>query len=179
MGTVILDTNVIVIANGMSRQASCDCVRRCRERLDQIRKGSEKVVLDYEQQILREYRRNLREAGRLQRRRGDLFLQWLKQNQWKPEKCSLVHITSLAGNGNDFAEFPNDDEALTDFHKKDRKFIAVALAHQRDFGETPTILLAIDKGWVPFTAALANHKIRVDLICEEDVQHSHQERTEK
>ena len=169
MGTVILDTNVIVIANGMSPQASCDCVRRCRERLDQILKGSEKIVLDYEQQILREYRRNLKEGGRLQRRRGDLFLQWLKQNQWNPEKCSLIHITSLAGNGNDFAEFPNADESLRNFHKKDRKFIAGALAHQRDIGETPTILLAIDRGWLPFTAALATHGVKVDPICEEDL----------
>ena len=169
MGTVILDTNVIVIANGMSSQASCDCVRQCRERLDQILKGTKKVVLDYEQQILREYRRNLREGGRLQRRRGDLFLQWLKQNQWNPEKCSLVHITSLAGSGTNFAEFPNEDESLRNFHKKDRKFIAVALAHQRDVGGTPTILLAMDRGWLPFTTPLATHGVKVDLICEEDI----------
>lgn len=168
MDTVILDTNVIVIANGMSPQASPDCVRRCQERLDQILKGSEKVVLDYEQQILREYRRNLKEAGQLRRRRGDLFLQWLRQNQWDPEKCSLVHITSLAGNGTDFAEFPNDDESLRDFHKNDRKFIAAALAHQRDFGETPTILLAIDSGWLQFTDALTAHGVRVDSICEDN-----------
>lgn len=169
MGTVILDTNVIVIANGMSPQASCDCVRRCWERLDQILKGSEKVVLDYEEQILGEYRRNLKEGGRLQRRRGDLFLQWLKRNQWNPEKCSLVHITSLAGNGTDFAEFPDEDKSLRKFHKKDRKFIAVALAHQQDVGETPTILLAIDKGWLPFMDALATHGVNVDLICEENI----------
>ena len=175
MGTVILDTNVIVIANGMSPQASFNCVRRCRERLDQILKGSEKVALDYEQHILREYRRNLREGGRLQRRRGDLFLQWLKQNQWNPEKCSLVHITSLEGSVTDFVEFPNEDELLRNFHKKDRKFIAVALAHQRDAGETPTILLAIDRGWLQFTDALANHRISVDLICEEDILHLRQE----
>ena len=170
MSTVILDTNVIVIANGMSAQASCDCVKRCRERLDQILEGSEKVVLDYEQQILREYRRNLKEAGRLRRRRGDLFLQWLRQNQWNPEKCSLVHITSLAGNGNEFAEFPNDDNALASFHKKDRKFIAVAMAHKQEAGHAPTILLAIDRGWLQFTDALANHGVSVELICEEEIQ---------
>ena len=173
MSVIILDTNVIVIANGLSPQASCDCVKRCRERLDQILEGSEKVVLDYEQHILREYRRNLKEAGRLRRRRGDLFLQWLKQNQWKPAKCSLVHITSLAGNGTDFAEFPNDDAALAGFHKKDRKFIATALAHQREFGETPTILLAIDSGWLQFTDALANHGVSIELICEEEIQRPH------
>lgn len=179
MGTVILDTNVIVIANGISPQASGDCVKRCRERLDQILEGSEKVVLDYEQHILREYRRNLKEAGRLRRRRGDLFLQWLRQNQWNPEKCSLVHITSLAGNGNEVAEFPNDDKALTNFHKKDRKFIAAALAYQQEAGHAPTILLAIDRGWLQFTKTLANHGISVEFICEEDMQRPRQGRKGK
>jgi hypothetical protein len=91
----------------------------------------------------------------------------------------MVHITPLAGNGTDFAEFPNDDEALVGFHKKDRKFIAVALAHQRDVGETSAILLAIDRGWLPFTDALATHGVNVDFICEEDIQHPRQRGTEK
>jgi len=76
----------------------------------------------------------------------------------------------LAGNGTDFEEFPNDDNALASFHKKDRKFIAVALAHKRDTGQTPPILLAIDRGWLQFIAALANHGVSVDLICEEGMQ---------
>ena len=81
----------------------------------------------------------------------------------------------LAGNGTDFEEFPNDDDALTGFPKTDRKFIAVALAHQRDAGEIPTILLAIDRGWLEFMNALVSHGINVDLICEEDIQRPRQD----
>ena len=175
MNTVILDTNVIVIANGQTPQASTDCVRRCRERLDLILGGSEKVVLDYGQRILREYRRNLKDERHPRRGRGDLFMQWLRQNQWNEERCSLVHITPLADNGTDFAEFPNEDAALADFHKKDRKFIAVALAYQQTFGQTATLLLAIDRGWLKFIDALAVHDVAIDFLCEADIQRPRQE----
>ncbi len=170
MNTVILDTNVIVIANGQTPQASTDCVRRCRERLDLILGGSEKVVLDYGQRILREYRRNLKDERHPRRGRGDLFMQWLRQNQWNEERCSLVHITPLADNGTDFAEFPNEDAALAAFHKKDRKFIAVALAYQQTFGQAATLLLAIDRGWLNFIDALAVHDVAIDFLCEADIQ---------
>ena len=175
MSAVILDTNVIVIANGRSPQASCDCVRRCREQLNLIRKGSCTVILDYEEQILQEYRRNLKKEGQSQRGLGDLFLQWLKQNQWKREKCVLVHITSLTGSSTDFEEFP-DDEALKHFHKNDRKFIAAARAYQEEFGQAATILLAIDSGWSKFRDSLESHDVIVDFICQDDMQRLHQGR---
>ena len=174
MNTVILDTNVIVIANGQAPQASADCVRRCRERLDLILRGSEKVVLDDGQRILREYRRNLRSERHPRRGRGDLFMQWLRQNQWNEERCALVHITPLADNGTDFAEFPNEDAALATFHKKDRKFIAVARAYQQTSGQAATILLAIDRGWLDFVGALAAHGVAIDFLCEADIQRHRQ-----
>ncbi len=175
MNTVILDTNVIVIANGQAPQASADCVRRCRQRLALILSGSEKVVLDYGQRILQEYRRNLRGERHPRRGRGDLFLQWLRQNQWNEERCSLVHITPLTGNGNDFAEFPNEDTALATFHKKDRKFIAVACAYRQTSGHAATILLAIDRGWLDFVGALTAHEVAIDFLCERDIQQPRQD----
>ena len=76
--------------------------------------------------------------------------------------------------GTDFEEFPTDS-ALCGFDPDDRKFVALALAHQRDTGETATILLAIDRGWLEFMSALASHGINVDLICEEDIQRPRQD----
>ena len=124
------------------------------------------MILDDGWRIFEEYERYVKPNTR--KRDGDLFVKRLLQNLGNPDICKMVHITPLAGSSTDFAEFPNDDEALIGFHKKDRKFIAVALAHQRDVGETPTILLAIDKGWLPFTDPLAAHGVCVDSICEND-----------
>ena len=166
MDAVIVDTNVIVIANDTDDKRK-DCRDHCQDRLQQIRDQREKVVIDGSRRILGEYQNNTRPNVR--KGVGDLFVKRLLQNLGNPEICTMVPITSLTGNGTDFEEFP-DDNALISFDPDDRKFIAVALAHKRDTGRIPPILLAIDRGWLPFTDALASHEISVDLICEEDMQ---------
>ena len=168
MEAVIVDTNVTVIANDTDDDGRQDCSERCQDRLQQIVDQHEKVIVDDKWRILGEYEDNVNPNAR--KGIGDLFVKTLLQNLGNPDVCTMVSITPLAGNGTDFAEFPNDDDALTGFHKKDRKFIAVALAHKRDTGQVPTILLAIDRGWLQFTDALASHGVSVDLICEEDIQ---------
>ena len=168
MGAVIIDTNVLVVANGRSAapQATKKCVVRCRARLAEIFRGSEKVLLDDKRRIIHEYRNNLNEKGR---GHGDRFWLELMRRMWREqEKFIRVRITPLAGNGTDFEEFPNDDASLKNFHKKDRKFVAVALAYQRDSGREAPILIADDSGWEEFQDALAAHSVRVDSICEDN-----------
>lgn len=176
MTAVIIDTNVIVVANteiredengklvavGMAEHATPDCIITCQNRLTQIRSGATKVVLDDKERIIGEYRRNV--EGSRQNRAGDLFWAWLMQNQWISEKCTRVHITPSRGNGTDFEEFP-DDAALTDFDKDDRKFIAVATAYTRDYQQTAPILQAVDTKWEDFIEALQRHGVEVEQLC--------------
>ena len=162
MNAVIVDTNVIVIANDIDDKRA-DCRDRCQDRLQLIISRREKVVVDDDWRILKEYERNTKPNTR--KGIGDVFVKTLLQNQKNPNFCTIVHITPLAGNGTEFEEFPNDDEALKNFHKNDRKFIAVALAYQAQFGQTATILLAIDKGWKNFIPAFTAHGVSIDIIC--------------
>lgn len=173
MDAVIVDTNVIVIANDTDDKHA-DCRDRCQDRVQEIIFHGEKVVIDDRQHILREYRRYAKPNSR--KGIGDIFVKRLLQNLSNPAVCTMVPITPLVGNGIDFEEFPNADEALTGFHKKDRKFIAVALAHKQNNGQAPTILLAIDGGWLQFTDALENHGVSIDFICEEDIQRTREGR---
>ena len=171
MDAVIIDTNVIVVANGVSDspQASEACVVRCRARLAEILRGSEMVLLDDKKRFIQEYRNNLNEKGR---GHGDRFWQELVRRIWNPknypEKVVTVRITPLAGNGTEFEEFPNNDDALKDFHKKDKKFVAVAIVYQRDFEDEAPILKAEDRGWDEFKTALAAHRVYVHAICEDN-----------
>lgn len=171
MNVVIVDTNVIVIANDTDDKRE-DCRDLCQDRLQQIISYDETVVVDDRWRIFGEYEDNTNPNSR--KGIGDLFVKRLLQNLRNPEVCTMVPITPLAGSGTDFAEFPNNDEALVGFHKKDRKFIAVALKHQREMGQTPPILLAMDRGWLQFIDALASHGVSINLICEEDIQRSRQ-----
>lgn len=167
MDAVIIDTNVLVVANGQSAapQATERCVIRCRARLAEILRGTGKVLLDDKKRIIQEYKNNLNEKGR---GHGDRFWLELARRMWREqEKFIKVSITPLTGNGTDFEEFPNDDTSLKDFHKKDRKFVAVAIAYQRNSGQEAPILKADDSGWEEFRDALAAHGVKVDSICED------------
>ena len=172
MEAVVIDTNVLVVANGKAAapQASKKCIILCRARLAEILRGTERVLLDDKKRIIREYRNNLNEKGR---GFGDRFWLELKRRFYNPkgypETVIAVQITPLEGNGTEFEEFPNDDAALSDFHKKDKKFVAVALTYQRDSGKEAPILKADDRGWDKFRAALAVHGVQVDSICEDDI----------
>ena len=63
MMAVIVDTNVAVVANGQSPQASPNCVDTCINRVERIIRGEEKLALDNRWIILSEYIRNLRSSG--------------------------------------------------------------------------------------------------------------------
>ena len=52
MMAVIVDTNVAVVANGQSSQASPNCVDTCINRVERIIRGEEKLVLDNRWMIL-------------------------------------------------------------------------------------------------------------------------------
>ncbi len=160
---VVVDTNVVVVANGRSEQASSDCVETCGERLEEIMHGEVKLVLDNRWIILREYMQNLRSNGADV---GDRFLGWLLVN--KDERCDLVPITPVDGSENEFEEFP-DDPALDSFDPDDRKFIAVACAHP----EKPPILQAVDSQWLDFRNAFRRNGVTVEFICEDDIQRLH------
>ena len=157
---VIVDTNVVVVANGRSEQASADCVEICGERLEEIMRGEVKLVLDNRWIILREYMQNLRSNGADV---GDRFLGWILVN--KDERCDLVPIAPVDGSENEFEEFP-DDSALAGFDPDDRKFIAVAVAHS----EEPPILQAVDSQWWDFRDAFRRNGVTVEFICEADIQ---------
>ena len=158
---VIVDTNVAVVANGQSPQASSSCIDTCINRLEGIVRGEEKLVLDNGWIILGEYLRNLRSTG--EPGAGDSFLRWILMN--KDDRCDLIHITPVAGSENEFEEFP-DDPALAGFDPDDRKFIAVACAHP----ERPPILQAVDSQWWDFHDTLRRNGIIVEFICEDDIQ---------
>ncbi|MCD4687051.1 MAG: hypothetical protein K8S97_14070 [Anaerolineae bacterium] len=161
---VIVDTNVPIVANGKSEQAAPECALACVQRIAQIQQSGT-VVLDNQWWILREYQQDLRSEG--QPGVGDAFLKWVLRNR-ATSRCMLVSITPCEPNNShctDFEEYP-DDSALEDFDPSDRKFVAVAIAHQ----DHPPVLNATDSDWWHFREALANHGIDVEFLCDDQVQ---------
>lgn len=158
MTAVVIDTNVLHVANSTAQQAGPECVLAVVERLEKVRLN-DRVCLDDTGFILEEYAQQQfsfsGEPGV-----GDAFFKWLSDNQANPHVCEIVHVTSTDASGTQFDEFP-DDPALANFDRSDRKFVAVVLAS--DFG--PTVLNAVDSDWWIHREALARNSVRVEFLC--------------
>lgn len=152
---VVVDTNVVRVANGGTDHADLDCVIACIERLQRVRKG-ERVAVDWQGEIWQEYQKNWHRSG--SPGPGDEFFLWLSNNQSHPEHCVNVMITAHSTRG--FEEFPKD-ASLRAFDRDDRKFVAVAVAS----GQSPPILNAVDRDWWVHRKALKKHGVGVEFLC--------------
>jgi hypothetical protein len=160
--TVVVDTNVPVVANGRSEQASPECVKNCAIRLRQLTSEG-KLILDEGWLILREYMANLTSSG--QPGTGDAFLKWVLTNYRNPRLCELVKITPKNSAEIDFEEFPSHP-MLRGFDPSDRKFIAVAMAHP----DKPPVLQATDVEWWEMRGHFGAAGVSLDFLCEDDIR---------
>lgn len=158
----IVDTNVAMVANGGSTQASGDMQIECIDLLlDITRTGG--LVLDAGDRIFEEYRKNLDLAG--QPGAGDYFLKWVHDNRWNETRCELRHIECMDEDTQDFHEFPSHP-GLANFDISDRKFVATANA-----GEVkPPIVQAVDFKWWGWKGALDEAGIPVFFIDEAEAE---------
>lgn len=152
---VVLDTNVVHVANGETSQAGPGCVTACVDRMERIKQGKERLVLDDQDRILKEYPTPPGQLGA-----GHAFVKWVWTNRYSPAFCELVAIHRHEARG--FVEFPEDADLAT-FDADDRKFVAVALAGQG----SPPIVNATDTGWRDHQEVLARHGVHIDFICPE------------
>ncbi len=158
MSYFVVDTNVPIVANGdRSPQADDKCQLDCINELVKIRYEGHHLVLDNSMKIIHEYiGQRLSPSGRPGP--GDAFMEWVWQNQCNQDICEQVIITEDINRG--FIEFP-DDCRLENFHKSDRKFVAVALQSRNN----PVILNAVDPGWWIHKEVLKEYGVLIKFLC--------------
>lgn len=159
---VIVDTNVLIVANGKASHADIDCELACVEALGQIQ-GDGRVLVDQSGFVFAEYQRHLSHSG--QPGLGDVFFKWLWDNQAQASICTKVDIAPEDDTGTSFAVFPPDPE-LEGFDLSDRKFVAVAIASR----EAPPILNATDTDWWRHREALNSYGVNVKFLCPQHMQ---------
>jgi hypothetical protein len=160
----VVDTNVLVVANGQNTRADTKCVGKSIEALVTIRSAGI-IVLDDQIAILQEYRKHCSYSK--QPGVGDAFFRWAWNNQAVAEVCERVRITPKPGKPEDYEEFP-DDPVLNAFDRNDRKFVAVA----RESRNKPKILNATDTDWWDFRVPLRRHGIEVEFLCRHMMRNS-------
>ncbi|THD10665.1 hypothetical protein [Metallibacterium scheffleri] len=160
MSMAVIDTNILLVANGSHADVSDACRAACIERL-QTQQHSGVTVIDDGFRILSEYRNKT--SPNQPKGVGDAFLKWLLQNQANASRVHKVAITETATN--EFAEFP-DATLQSRFDAPDRKFAAVAHAHT----DKPPIWQAADCKWLDWWPALAAKGVRVEFVCPDDAR---------
>jgi hypothetical protein len=156
----VVDTNVLVAANGLS-SASVECAAACATRLRQVVELQE-VAVDDAFRILREYSANAHVNGRPGP--GDFFLRWMLQNRKNAGRVLSVHITPRPGATEDYEEFPSHQD-LVNFDPSDRKFAAVANACQAE----AIVLDATDSDWWDARAGFEESGVPIEFVCPDEI----------
>jgi len=157
MGTWVIDTNVLLVADLRHQDISPECVSACVLRLQAIQVEGE-IVLDDGFEILEEYQHKT-DANR-GKTVAQVFLKWLWRN---PGRWFTVHLERHPERG--YAAFPSAPE-LAAFDPADRKFIAAAVACSAH----PPILQAADSKWLSVAGALQHQGIAVEFLCPDDLR---------
>ncbi len=151
---LVLDTNVLVVANRQNPAVAEQCVDQARECLANaaIR---DTVCLDKDDQILTEYARQINAEARPQDIAARLLI-WLRQNKYSENRIRIVDLKiNLAG---EYTDCPIK-LILAGFDVSDRKFAAVAKKGKA------TVINATDSDWLDHAATLQEVGIRVDNLC--------------
>lgn len=159
MRKVIIDSNVLLVADNLHDDISSQCVINCVNFLEGIT-DSGTVVIDNSWIMLTEYQRKTKPSQ--PKHAGDVFLKWLHQNKGNATRVEQVAVTEKSPQI--FNEFPDPDNQL-DFDSDDRIFVAVANAHP----EKPPIVQAADCKWLDWWRAFLEHDVEIDFICKDDV----------
>ena len=160
MRVAVVDTNVVLVANGQHADVSPECVKTCALALQSVMRSG-KLVLDDGFRILLEYQNKTQ--PKKGNRPGDAFVKWALNNRCNAKSVDQVALLEHDERG--FESFPDDPE-LANFDAPDRKFVAVSGAHP----DKPSIAQATDSKWIGWAPALRRHGIGVAFLCPADIQ---------
>ncbi|MDE0262958.1 MAG: hypothetical protein OXJ37_11200 [Bryobacterales bacterium] len=147
----IVDTNVLVVANGRNTHADLGCQIQCVSAIREISlKGT--VVLDGRDLILDEYRRHLNLKG--EPGPGDAFFKHIHDNLYFTNRVERVSITAVDDEERAFEELPANT-----LDRSDRKFLAVAVVSKAP------ILNATDSDWHDARALISSLAVEVTQLC--------------
>lgn len=165
----LIDTNVLVTANGANDAASAICAANSAKAVQEVMTTGH-LFLDAGGRIIEEYRNNLAPYGPPEV--GNTFLKWLMTHEYDPSRVTLVAITPRADDPSDFQELPAPPKGV-EYDPSDRKFLAVAAAHP----EHPPILQALDSKWWGWQDALEDAHVSVHFLCRDEIAAKHAEKT--
>ncbi len=158
MDLQVIDTNVLVAANGTDTHADKLCQLTCARRLQDTQINAV-LVLDAQRNILLEYQRRVGSGN--PNTPAKRFFVWASQTAPRLGVQLTPHATRV------FAEFP-PSEGLRNFDEDDRMFVAAAIVASQS-GAT-VLANALDNDYAEHQTALREAGIRVDELCPQHIK---------
>ncbi len=148
----VVDTNVLVAANGRAPHVEVACQLQCVGELARITR-EEVVCIDDKGLILREYQRRTEKEG--QARPGTAFFKHVWQKMGDRNRVRLIPVDPIDPEGRDFSHPVLPRNNL----KKDAKFLAVAV------NASATIVNATDSDWAEHRELTEQLGVDVRQLC--------------
>ena len=154
MTAFVVDTNVVIAANGRQTHADPQCRLACIDKLTEIVERELVVIddLDGKSSIIEEYSRHANWAG--SPGVGDMFFKHVFNNQHVKKHVLRFFVTPLKDENRGFEELPPNS-----FDQSDRKFLAVAVVAKA------TVLNATDSDWEEHGDLMKKLKAKVIQLC--------------
>lgn len=159
---VVVDTNVLVISEGMNGEASDHCVAACVRLVRRIQEGELLIVVDELDEILSEY---LGALGGGSSGVGAKVAKRLRSRAYDASVCRRVAITPIEEPPGSYEEVP---DFVRDFDNDDQKFLAVAKADP----ERPLIYAGLDRAWWCRRTDLTDAGFDVQFPCSDDLHNT-------
>ena len=151
MNKVVVDTNVLISANGRNIHADDICQLACIRKINTIREA-QTVYLDEQNLIFNEYKNHLHFSG--EPGVGDAFFKYIYNRQFSGSRVGRVPITPSSNASKGFEELPENQ-----LDPSDRKFLAVAMVADA------SIVNATDSDWHENRTLLDSIRIEVEQLC--------------
>ena len=155
MTAFVVDTNVVIVANGRQTHADLQCQMLCVERIKSV-VAHEIVAIDDADAILQEYKSHLNFSG--MPGVGDIFFKHVFDFQYREDRVRRIAITPSADYRRGFEELPENT-----LDPSDRKFLAVAVV------TNAVVLNATDSDWGEQEALIETLGVKVDQLCPQHV----------
>ena len=148
---VVVDTNVLIVANGRNTHVDLTCQLACIEEIENIF-VTHTIALDKSGKIFDEYKDRLNFSGAPGL--GDIFFKELYNRLYDPQFVNQVMVTPSEDASKSFEELPSNS-----FDVSDRKFLAVAVVAEAD------VLNATDSDWAINHALTDSLGVNVKQLC--------------
>ncbi len=167
----IIDTNVALTASGTNSQASKECQRICISVIRQVLSDEVLVIIDDNNEVLREYRQNIYpdHKGSL----AEQFMIHALTNQFFEGRVKRIKLEKNAFG--QYADYPDNDDNWTTndvrckrFDPDDKKWVALALRFKSETGTDAPIVNAADRCWIAFAAQLQSVGVALEILCRDE-----------